>query len=122
MLTTLFVAVPLALLLGLMPEQIIAFMYGGSFEASIEILRILSVSLVFVAINQTFLGFLVAEYHERAVAWIRAGAVGAHVLLSLLLIPQFSSTGLAYARVLSMAVLSVACWWFVVKRVERAAH
>jgi len=87
---------------------------GSSFDASVEPLRILSFSLVFIFVGPVFYNVLIALNRQRQLIVVGVASVVLNVGLNLILIPRYSYNGAAISTVVSECFSLLGC--FVVAR------
>jgi O-antigen/teichoic acid export membrane protein len=87
---------------------IISFMYGDQFLPSIEVLDILSWTIILFFINFLLSNVLIASGRERVNTWGLVGATGLNIILNLALIPLYGAIGAAWATLFCEIGLIVA--------------
>lgn len=111
----LIITVPVALLVTLLSESMIAVVYGQDFIEATLALQILIWTLVFLSLGRISLQFLVAINKQNLYfSCILAGAVF-NILLNLFLIPKWNYIGASIATVMSNIVILILVMYFVTK-------
>lgn len=96
-----FVALPIAVLVTLVPDRIILLLFGAEFLPADNALRVL-IWLVFISYIGSAYGYLIfASHNSVAYARIMAVCTPMSLILLLLLIPYFGITGAAIAIIIS---------------------
>lgn len=72
---------------------------------SIDLLRVLVLSFVLNAVNQIGITHLTATHRQNRLAVVLAAAAVLNISLNLILIPEFSATGAAWATVVTQMVI-----------------
>lgn len=112
------VALPVALVLILLGERILGFLYGPAFVAGALPLAILAAGhLVNVAAGPVVL-LLTMTGHERESAVGTLVALAATVALTVLLIPRWGATGAAVASVTGFLMRNALHSWYVFRRLR----
>lgn len=109
-------AAPLLVIITLLADRIIIFLYRESFAPSIPALQILGLALVFSFWNFASQSVVVARNRERlllAFIWIAAGI---HVVGNLVLITRYSYLGACWAVLATQAIYCVILFSFSLKR------
>ena len=98
------VVLPAAAGLFLLSERVILFIYKNKFAASADVLKVLSIAMIFIFINYS-LGYLLNTINKQKIYSISTGISAlANLILNLLLIPSFSYMGAAAAALLTHIV------------------
>jgi O-antigen/teichoic acid export membrane protein len=100
----LLVGLPLALVLVVLADPLVALVAGEGFESAAVPLRILAPALVFTFVNVVFANLLIALNRQRALILVSLGGIVLNVLANLYAIPRFGYTGAAVTTVVSEAV------------------
>jgi len=100
----------------LMSDQIILLLFEQSYVNAIEILRLLSVSLLFVFIQFIFTSpLLYCGFEKVYLISMFAGAV-VNITLNFILIPLFGYVGAAVATIISNVIIGLAGYYFLKSR------
>jgi O-antigen/teichoic acid export membrane protein len=111
------VATPLTLLLMLWPEMVLG-LFGPGFATGAMPLRILAAGQ-FVNVATGSVGFLLMMTgHERILRNVMLVAAVANLIGNLVLVPEFGAEGAAVATALSVAILNIAAYWQVRRRLQ----
>jgi O-antigen/teichoic acid export membrane protein len=95
--------------------EALAVLFGASFAASAEALRLLSVAFALASLNAVLIAQLYAWGLEARAARALACALAANVALNLALAPSAGAAGAARAAVCSEAVL-LGCYLLLLRR------
>lgn len=106
---------PASVLIIALAGPVIRLLYGGGFDGSVIVLRILAVAVFLIFVDTANTMLLYSGDDLGTVLYLSLANTGANVLLNLLLIPRYSYNGAAVATVLSSA-LSLAIFTPVVLR------
>lgn len=83
------------------------------FPQSEPALRVLSVGIVFMFVNNAFIAALNSIDRQALFTWAALGSLVVNVLLNVALIPLFGYMGASYATVLTEVALGIICWVLV---------
>lgn len=87
---------------------VLPLILGASFAHSAHILQIFAWMFPFVAFNEFIAGYvLLPRRKDRLLASVGLGTAVLNILVALILAPRFGAVGLAFARVIGEATLSV---------------
>lgn len=106
--------------LALMPEWIVAVLYGERFSAAATLLPVLGWSVVLVFVNYLQTHMLVALGLVKAQMWISLGLIGVNVGLNWLWIPTHGGLGAAWATLATEVCLLAAVTPLVHRGLRRA--
>lgn len=111
--------VPAACGVLLLADDIIAVFFGESFMPAVMTLRILSVLIVAVALNN-FLGTQILLTFNREIDLLKSVIIGAivNIVLNLILIPAYAHNGAAIASVISELSVLFTTYVFVCRKVK----
>ncbi len=112
---TLIVAVPSFLVIGIFARSILTTFYGQDFASADEVLRILSVLLIFVAIRDPFLYAIITKNKQNVYASVTFFGAVFSVACNFFLIKDFGITGAAIAMVLTEVLVFVLVLLYVTK-------
>jgi O-antigen/teichoic acid export membrane protein len=115
------VSLPGAILLILLSEQIIRFIYPRTAPEAIVTLHWLAPTLFFYFVNIPNARLMILEGRQRMLARLYAISTAANLLVGFLLIPRYAAPAVAMARVASMSILFVLNCVYVERHVL-AAH
>jgi O-antigen/teichoic acid export membrane protein len=101
---SLVLAIPSAVGVFLLAESIVVLLYGPGFVASGNVLRIISPTIICIAITQTLGHVLLASHRERTTLRIVAVDLAASVMLGVPLIAYFGALGAAVTMLVSRLV------------------
>lgn len=87
----------IAVIVAISAKPMLLFLYGPSFLEATRILRVLSITIIFLFTNTVSLQFLYANRYERALLRMLAAAVLLNVALNAVLLPIFGLDGAAWA-------------------------
>jgi O-antigen/teichoic acid export membrane protein len=96
-----------------------AFRVIYSYPESTLALRLLALGIVFMFVNNAFIGALNATDHQASFTWAALWSMVANVILNLALIPPFGYLGAAVATVLTEVALCVFGWILTARHVMR---
>jgi O-antigen/teichoic acid export membrane protein len=82
-------------------------------------LEILSIAIVFMFVNNAFIGALSSIDRQWLFTWAALISLAANLLLNLALIPTYGYLGAAWATVATEAVLVIAGWAFTARQLGR---
>ena len=104
----------------LIADPVVPVVFGGSFEESSVLLRILALALPLRYISGSASAVLATADHIGLRVRIQAATAALNVALCLVMIPLWEARGAAVATVVTEAFLAAALVWFVRARVVRA--
>lgn len=112
-------AIPSAIGLFMLAEEIIYIFYGASFMPAVVTLKILSVLVVAVALNNFFGTQILMTFglESKLLASVIIGAI-VNILLNSVLIPTIEQNGAAVASVISEICVLIATYYFASKFVH----
>jgi O-antigen/teichoic acid export membrane protein len=96
---------PLCMAIFILSKHTILITFGEQFVESIQVLRIMSWALLFVGVNQIVSSFFIVTDHQKELLIMRLFVYLGYFIVSLILIWKYSYIGLAWARVISEALL-----------------
>lgn len=100
-----------SILLFLLSPWIIKIMLGEAFESSIIVMRILSISVIFLALNNTYgTNYLIIQHHEKPLRNITIIASVIGMLIAIPLVYYYSYIGAAITILISRAILGISTW------------
>ncbi|MEA2038025.1 MAG: flippase [Nanoarchaeota archaeon] len=109
------IGIPLSIGISLLAQRLILFIYKEQFIKSGIILQVLSWSLIFVFVNG-IMGYLLNSINKQHLFTISSGiCAGGNVILNLILIPQFSYMGAAFATVITQFINFCSLYYFTKK-------
>jgi len=111
-------ALPCALLVGLLAESLISLAFGPTYVAAAPVLQLLMVALVLVALNQILTLALLSRHEQRADLYSLLASTLSMALLLAILIPLHGMLGAAQAVVLTMLVQLAIRYAFVRSRLQ----
>lgn len=106
---------PLSIILFVLSKQIILLAFGKQFIESVQVLQVISWALLFIGLNYILSVFLMVTDHQRYLVKIRAIVYIGYFIVSAGLIWKYSYAGLAYARVITEAILFIATFSYAYK-------
>jgi O-antigen/teichoic acid export membrane protein len=106
---------PLSLIIFILSKQIILITYGEQFIESVQVLQILSWSLILIGLNYILYNLLIVTNHQKALLKIRIIGYLVYLALSLPLIWKYSFIGLAFAIVIFQVFLFTFTFFYVSK-------
>jgi O-antigen/teichoic acid export membrane protein len=104
---TIYIGLPLLLVLFLMPGDVLALIYGSAYSAGAAAFVVLLAGQMVNLMTGSIGPLLLAGGHQRAVALLSVFVVGVNALTCLLLIPRWGIVGAAAANALSVALLNI---------------
>jgi O-antigen/teichoic acid export membrane protein len=113
------IILPVAVGVTILADKIVFIIYGKEFVNSIIALQILIWVMTFLFFTQLFATVLGAINKQICITKIAVATVIANVALNLLLIPEFSYIGAAFASIISGAVDFELHFYFVSKHLSR---
>jgi O-antigen/teichoic acid export membrane protein len=113
------IVLPTATFIYILREQIIFFVYGAEFYRSASVLSILSWVILPVSLALILSRVLVALDQQRSLAKLQVFIYSGFLAACLILIPLYSFTGLAYAKLLASSVLCLAYIWVLSKSIPQ---
>ncbi len=99
--------IPTTAVIWVWSREIIVLLFGIEYLESVQVLRILSLTLLFGGLGTVTCSALLATNQERALVKILAGVLAVYVALCVLLIPGQGPAGLAWARLVGATLLFV---------------
>ena len=102
---------PTSTFLYLFSDQIILFVYGEAFSESASIFRILSWAILPIGLCVILANLLVAIDQQKNIAKTELLIFSGFLIACIILIPLYSYTGLAYAKLVTSSVLCLAFSW-----------
>lgn len=110
---TLFISLPLALVLSIFAAEITVPLFGADFRPAAGALRLLVWYAAAAMVVNVFAQGMVVQNRQRVLLVIRASGLGLNITLNALLIPRIGITGAALASLASeIVVLSLLTWRF----------
>ncbi len=109
----------IALLITLLADVIISFIYGPGYEPAGDMLRILGWAFLFSAINVSNSRLLIAANKQRVMASFGLLSLVASLLISFLLVPRYGRLGTAIASFGSMPLYTIPALWYVQRNISR---
>ena len=88
------------------------------FQQSEAALRILSIGIVFMFVNNAFIAALNSIDRQALFTWAALGSLVVNVILNGVLIPLYGYIGASYATVLTEVALGVICWVLVARELK----
>ena len=113
------VVFPTATFIYLLSEHIIVFIYGAEFSRSASVLNILSWVILPVGLGVILSRTHVALDQQKTLAKTQVVIYSGFLFACIVLIPLFSYTGLAYAKLLASSCLCLAYAWHLSKSVPQ---
>lgn len=113
--------IPTSTFLYLLNEPIILFIYGAEFSESASVLKILSWVLLPVGLSLILSRVLVALDQQKALARMQLLIFSGFLIACVILIPQYSYIGLAYAKLVCSSVLFLTYSWFLSKTIPQSS-
>jgi O-antigen/teichoic acid export membrane protein len=110
---------PISVILVALAEPILAWLYGAAFVAAAGALRILAVGLLFEFLVVPNMRVLVVVHRQDIAARIQGLSTLVGLALAIVLIPPLRMLGAALARVIAAAVLFLASYQHVHRRIIR---
>ena len=89
----------------LFANQIVEIVYGGKFEESVLLMRILSFNIILVFLNMTYGSPLIAWNEQKLFSYPIAAAAIGNIILNILLIPRYHAVGAAVATISSELIV-----------------
>lgn len=106
---------PAVTFLYLLSNQIILLLYGETYTESADVMAIMSWSILPSGLNVILMSILVATNQQNKIVRIELGIILGFIIACIVLIPQFSFIGLAYAKLATSLALCVAFSWYLSK-------
>ena len=106
---------PAVTFLYLLSNQIILLLYGETYTESADVMAIMSWSILPSGLNVILMSILVATNQQNKIVRIELGIILGFIIACIVLIPQFSFIGLAYAKLATSLALCVAFSWHLSK-------
>ncbi|MEW5843888.1 MAG: flippase [Bacteroidota bacterium] len=94
-----------AMIIFLFADQIVEIVYGGKFEGSVLLMRILSFNIFLVFLNMTYGSPLIAWNKQKLFFYPIAAAAIGNIILNILLIPRYHALGAAVATISSELIV-----------------
>lgn len=115
-------SVPACIALAVMADELVFILFGSAFEPSVLSMRILSISVITVAISN-FMGYqiLVSLGKERVVLYSTIIGALVNVMLNIVLINTYSHYGASVASVITEGIISIYQLYYVSKLVPLKA-
>ena len=115
----LIILLPVGTIIFILSEQIILTAFGDEFIYSVSVLQILVWTLLFFGVNSTLSNLVLVTNHQNKLVKIRAYIYLGFLLINLIIIPLYSYTGLAYAKLLTQALLFVTTYMYVTRAIHK---
>jgi len=96
---------PVCMGIFILSKHTILITFGEEFVESIQVLRIMSWAVLFIGVNQIVSTFLIVTDHQKELLRMRLFVYLGYFVVSLILIWKYSYIGLAWAQVITEAVL-----------------
>ena len=113
LLTTIHLSYPIGAILFFFAEAVIFFVSGTEYQPSVHLLRIFSLLWLVVPFHDFFtMQVLVLNHREKLVLYMYLAATLVSLILNLVLIPIWFSTGAAWAIVLSETLVLILGMYF----------
>lgn len=106
---------PVSTFLYLLSDHIILFLYGEMFIKSTDVLTIMSWTILPSGLNIILISILVATNQQNKIVRIELKIILGFIVACLVLIPEFSFIGLAYAKLFTSLALLFAFSWHLSK-------
>jgi O-antigen/teichoic acid export membrane protein len=107
-------ALPIAVGITLLSQQIIVFVYGPDFLEAVLPLAILSWALVFIFLNVPNSRLMLVKDRQSWSLRFLLGSLSINLILNILLDPYLGATGAAIARLIAVIVFFVPNYWYVI--------
>lgn len=111
---------PAATFLFLLSNPIILLLYGEAYIKSADVLAIMSWSILPSGLSVILMGILVATDQQSEIVRIQLRIILGFIIACLVLIPQFSFIGLAYAKLATSLALCIAFSWHLSKTLHNS--
>jgi O-antigen/teichoic acid export membrane protein len=107
-LVMLAMAIPLAIAFHLFARPLVLMLYGEEYEASIDILRILTWAIIPMFAGIAFAHVVLSQDHlVKKVPWVTGTGFAVVLVTCLILIPRFGEIGAAYSVLITFTVIGV---------------
>lgn len=115
----LYIALPIAIGISLLSDEIIRIVFGLEYMASIPTLRVLSLSIIFLFINFPIGSLLVATDKQKVHTTLLGVSMAVNIGLNLILIPRIGILAPAIAAVVGQGVLFLSGFSFALRSTVR---
>jgi O-antigen/teichoic acid export membrane protein len=112
-------SVPLVVILTVLAEPLVVFLYGDDFLPSAPALQILSLALFFSFWNYTCTNVLIARNEERSLLWLTWLTAAIHITGNFLFISAFSYLGACWAILTTQGIFGVILYGLQMRRYLR---
>jgi len=104
---------PLSTMVYILSRPIIASIFGERFVESAFVLEILCWTMLFIGMKQIMFALLVVTKHEKEWLKMVTGVCIGYTVMSLVVIPEYGSVGLAYARLVTESLLFASAYLYI---------
>jgi O-antigen/teichoic acid export membrane protein len=115
------IVLPTSTFMYLLNEQIILFIYGAKFTESASVLRIISWVMLPVGLTFVCSRVLVALDQQKKIVKMQVVIYSGFLIACIVIIPRYSYTGLAYAKLVTSFVLFLAYSWYLSKTIPQSS-
>lgn len=117
---TVTLTLPAATLLFLLSRPIMVNLFGSGFNESVSVLKILTWGLVLAGVNIMMNSLILVKNHEKV--WVKMQLIVCVVYSTacLILIPFYSYTGLAYAKLMTQGLLAAMAYGYIRKNIHHS--
>jgi O-antigen/teichoic acid export membrane protein len=115
------IVLPTSTFMYLLNEQIILFIYGAKFAESASVLRIISWVMLPVGLTFVCSRVLVALDQQKKIVKMQVVIYSGFLIACIVIIPLYSYTGLAYAKLVTSFVLFLAYSWYLSKTIPQSS-
>ncbi|MCX6121357.1 MAG: flippase [Ignavibacteriales bacterium] len=109
-LTMFIIGLPTGIFIGIYAPELIAMLYGSTYNDAVLPLRLLSLDIIAVFLSVTFAQPLLLLGKEKKYLSIVAWSAGLNLLLNLFLIPLYGMTGAALTTIFAETMVAVRSW------------
>lgn len=113
------ISLPIVILIILLSDPLIDFIYGRSVEPASVTLQLLAPTLFFYFVNIPNARLMILHNSQRIMARFFGISAGVSILVSVFLVPRFGPQAVGVARVASMSILFILNCMYVHQNIQR---
>ncbi len=117
---TVTLILPAAALLFLLSQPIMVNLFGAGFSESVSVLKILTWGLILTGVNIMMNSLIIVKNHEKVWVKMQLFVCLVYSAACLILIPLYSYTGLAYAKLMTQVLFAVMAYGYIRKYIHHS--
>jgi len=117
---TVTLTLPAAALVFIVSEPIMVTLFGDGFVESVSVLTILTWGLVLAGVNTMMNSLIIVKNHEKVWVKMQLFVCLVYSAACLILIPFYSYTGLAYAKLITQVLFAVMAYGYIRKNIHHS--